>query len=89
MARLVFTENLKRHIDCPPMEVKALTLEDALQALVQNNPKLANYVLDEQGNVRKHILISINNEFVKERSDFSREIDNDTEIYIFQALSGG
>jgi len=71
------------------MQIEAKTLAEALQSLSLANSKLANYILDEQGNVRKHILISVDNELIHNRKKLEQPLNPDSEIYILQALSGG
>jgi hypothetical protein len=47
MARLSFTGNLMRHVDCPSLE-----LADAFARA----PQLRGCVLDDQGALRKHVV---------------------------------
>lgn len=89
MPKVTFTENLKRHLECPPQEVSATTLSQALDAVFQDNPQLSSYIVDDQGRLRKHILISIDNELVKDRVHLSDPVKDSSEIYVLQALSGG
>lgn len=89
MPIVAFTGNLKRHIDCPPAQVDGETLTDVLQALFSNNQTLKSYVLDDQNRLRKHMNIAIDGEMICDRLDLSDKVRTDSEIFIFQALSGG
>lgn len=89
MPRVIFTENLKRHIDCPPADVEGQTVHDALHAVFALNPKLAHYVVDDQGRLREHMLIAVDGELVSDRLRLSDPVKPDSEIHVIQALSGG
>lgn len=89
MPTVTFTENLKRHLDCAPQNVPGETLSQALEAVFRDNPQLASYIVDDQGRVRKHILISIDNQLIKDRIHLSDPVLSESEIYVLQALSGG
>lgn len=89
MSRVSFTENLKRHVDCPPQDVTADTVRGALDAVFAENPALQSYILDDQGRLRKHVTVFVNNETVADRAGLSDPIAPDDEVFVFQALSGG
>ena len=89
MARVVFTENLQRHVECPPREVEGATVRQALDRVFEDNQRARSYVLDEQGVVRKHVAIFVDGAAVRDRRGLSDAVGPDTEIYVMQALSGG
>ena len=89
MATINFTNNLKRHLDCSSQNIPGETLKEVLTSLFSNNQKLAGYIVDDQDKLRKHVLISIDNEIISDSIHFSDALKPDSEIYIFQALSGG
>ena len=89
MPRVTFTENLKRHIDCPSKEVHASTVKEALEIVFSENVALRGYVLDDQGRLRQHVLIAVDGEFILDRLMLSDVVNENSEIYIAQALSGG
>lgn len=89
MARIVFTPNLQRHVDCPPSSAPAATVREALDHVFVGNPQLRSYVIDEQGRLRKHINVYINDRTVSDRIALSDTVEADDEIYVFQALTGG
>ena len=53
MPLVVFTSNLKRHIECPAETVEGTTVREVLDKVFGNNKKLATYVLDDQGRLRQ------------------------------------
>ena len=89
MPRVVFTQNIQRHVACPPREVRGGTLRTALDAVFTSNPAARGYVLDDQGALRKHIAVFIAGELVRDREALSDTVSDEAEIYVMQALSGG
>jgi len=47
------------------------------------------YVLDEQGHVRKHVAIYVDGRRIADRERLSDAVGSGSEIYVLQALSGG
>lgn len=89
MARVVFTSHLLRHLSCPASDVPAGTLGDALQAVFAANPQVRDYVLDEQGELRKHVVVFIDGRRLRDRQRLSDPVGEASEIYVLQALTGG
>lgn len=89
MPRVSFTPNLARHVHCPPVEVAGLTLREALDAAFASNPNARDYVLDEQGAVRRHMVVFVDGEMAKDREKLSDAVRAGSEIFVMQALSGG
>lgn len=89
MVRVWFTPNLQRHVACPPRDVPARTVREALDAVFEGNPRARGYVLDDRGAVRHHMTIFVNGAPVADRVRLSDPVPDDAEITIFQALSGG
>src|SRR4029078_10901633 len=52
MVRVTFTPTLQRHIACPPVEVKAATVREALESAFAGNARARAYVLDDQSALR-------------------------------------
>ena len=89
MPRVVFTPNLRRHIDCPPVDVAGATVGEVLASAFTGNPRLKSYILDEQGAVRKHVAIFISGELIRDREKLSDPVPAAAEVFVMQALSGG
>ncbi len=89
MPRVVFTQNLRRHIDCPECEVAGGTVREALEAAFADNPLLRGYVLDDQGALRRHMGIIVDGEALKDRNRLSDPVSSHGTIHVLQALSGG
>jgi molybdopterin converting factor small subunit len=89
MPRVVFTPNLRRHVECPETAVAGSTVGEALAAVFAENPRLGAYVLDEQGRPRQHVMVYLNGRPIDDRLQLSDGVSEDDEIYVMQALSGG
>jgi molybdopterin converting factor small subunit len=89
MARVHFTANLQRHVPCPPAEVAGETVRAVLDAVFAANPRARGYVLDDQGAVRKHMVIFVNGEQIRDPVGLSDPVPRGGDVYVMQALSGG
>ena len=89
MPRVEFTANLQRHVACPPVEVPGETVRDVLDAAFAGNERARGYVLDEQGALRRHMIVFINGEMIRDRERLSDAVPEGGEVYVMQALSGG
>lgn len=90
MAHVKFTPNLQRFFpDLRACEVDAATVADIIPAVDQRWRGLADYIIDEQGALRKHVNIFIGDELIRDKRRLSDAVSADTRVYIMQALSGG
>jgi sulfur carrier protein ThiS len=84
-----FTANLRRHVDCPTAEVVGATVAECFAAYFASHPAVRSYVLDEQGNVRRHVAVFLDGEQIRDPSHQSDPVTASGEITVMQALSGG
>jgi molybdopterin synthase sulfur carrier subunit len=89
MARVSFTPALQRFLAAPPVEVAGGTLREALAAVFARRPELRGYVLDDQGALRRHVVVYVNGAPARDRTGLADAIGPTDEIYVLQALSGG
>jgi sulfur-carrier protein len=89
MPRVVFAPSLRRHVDAPPREVDGSTVCEVLAAAFALQPRLAGYVLDEQGSLRKHVIVFVNGQRITDRDRLSDALVPADEVQVFQALTGG
>ena len=90
MAQVKFTPNLKRFFpDLCECEVDAATVADIVAAVDQRWRGLGDYIIDEQGALRKHVNIFVGDELLRDKLALSDRVHPDTRIFIVQALSGG
>ncbi|MDW3209555.1 MAG: MoaD/ThiS family protein [Reichenbachiella sp.] len=90
MPTIKFTANLKRfYPELSEIELESLDLNEILDELESRFKGLKDYVVDEQGQLRKHVNIFIGDELIQDRIKLSDAVKPTDEIYIMQALSGG
>jgi sulfur-carrier protein len=89
MAKVTFTANLMRHVDCPSVDARGLTVREVLAAVFAENPRLKGYVVDEQFALRRHMGIIVDGEIVLDRKRLSDPVESNSEVFVLQALSGG
>lgn len=90
MPKIHFTHHLRRFFDgLQDVDVRASTVADALSALEERFPGLRGYLVDEHGNLRRHVNVFVNDRQVTDRNQLSDAVDERTELFIMQALSGG
>jgi molybdopterin converting factor small subunit len=89
LPQVVFTANLQRHLLCPVKQVSGNSVIAALEAVFADIPKLRSYILDDQGQLRKHVVIFIDGQMIIDRAGLSDTVEAASEIYVMQALSGG
>ena len=89
MAKVHFTSNLRRHVDCPSMAADGSSVRAVLDVVFAANPRLETYVLDDQRALRKHMRILVNGLAISDRDKQSDAVSPDAEVWVMQALSGG
>ncbi len=89
MPRVVFPQNLQRHVACPACDVAGRTVREALDAAFAANPRARGYVLDDHGELRPHMTVFVDGEAVRDRTGLSDPVAERGEVYVMQALSGG
>ena len=89
MARVIFTQNIQRHVACPPCEVPGQTVREVLEAVFADNERARGYILDDHGAVRTHMAIFIDGQPIRDRATLTDPVPRHAEVYVMQALSGG
>jgi len=89
MPRVVFTQNLQRHVACPETTAAGRTVREVLDAVFAANPRARSYVLDDQGELRHHMTIFVDGVLIHDRLALSDPVSDGGEVYVMQALSGG
>jgi hypothetical protein len=64
-------------------------LRAVLDEYFRENEKARGYVLDEQGRIRRHMVVFIDGELVQDRDGLSDRVEPESVIDVIQALSGG
>lgn len=90
MPTVKFTSNLKRfYPDLAPLDVQGKTVAEILEEIEARYSGLKDYIVDENGTLRKHVNIFIGNDMVQDRQSLKDELTERDQVYVMQALSGG
>ncbi|MDE3214421.1 MAG: MoaD/ThiS family protein [Bacteroidota bacterium] len=90
MVKIKFTYALKRFFpDLREIPAKGTTLRELFDEMEASYPKVRSYLMDEQGNLRKHVNVFIDGKMIEDRAGLSDPFTTHSEVYIMQALSGG
>jgi sulfur-carrier protein len=89
MAKVVFTANIQRHVQCPEAEASGHTVREVLDNAFADNPQARGYVLDDQAALRRHMTVFVDGKIIRDRKRLSDTVSPTSTIYVFQALSGG
>ncbi|MGJ3260404.1 MAG: MoaD/ThiS family protein [Rhodospirillales bacterium] len=89
MPTVFFTNQLARFIDAPTASVSGTTLAEALENVFRDHPQLRGYILDDQGAIRRHVAVFVDGGQARDRDRLSDPVGEESEIHVFQALSGG
>ena len=89
MPEVTFTSALERHLAAPPARVGGATVRAALEEVFRENPRLRGYLLDDQGRLRRHVMVFVDGEPVRDRDGLSDGVGPATRLVVMQALSGG
>lgn len=89
MPTLILAPAIQRHVASPPLFLAAATVRAALDAAFLIQPRLRDYILEDQGELRKHVLIFVDGQQLRDRDRQTDTVSDYSEIYVVQALSGG
>lgn len=90
MPKVQFTKALHRFFkDLTEIEIDAITIKDAVAEVEKKFPGIGDYILENNGSLRKHVNIFIGEDLIKDKEKLSDTIKQTDTIYIMQALSGG
>lgn len=64
-------------------------VSEVIQGIEDRYPGIRSYILDDQGQVRKHVNIFVDGKMINDREQLSDSLAANSEVYIMQALSGG
>ena len=89
VARIVFTQQLRRFTEAPEEVTDATSLRAALEVAFAGTPNLRGYVLDDQDHLRKHVIVFIDGRRVRDYVRLDDALTADSQVHVLQALTGG
>ena len=89
MAQVHFTSWLRELVPDGPLAADGTTVGAALDAVFAERPQVRGYVLDERGQLRKHVCVFADGMRLANPSALSHPIRPEATLYVMQALSGG
>ncbi len=91
MAKVKFTRHLIRFFPTlqDNQQTAGKTVAEVLATLNDQYPGISSYIVNENGQLRKHVNIFVNGELIRDRDALTDAVADDEVIYFFQALSGG
>ena len=90
MPQVKFTSALQRFFpSLQNMETDGQTVLEVVESINHQFPGLKDYLLEEDGSLRKHVNIFLKEELIRDRNHLSDPVKPTDEVLIFQALSGG
>ena len=85
-----FTSALQRFFpDLDSFDLEQRDLKEILSAIEAKWPGIKDYLVDEQGRLRKHVNVFVDGQLIEDRDQLSDPVGAQSEVYFFQALSGG
>ncbi|VUD56367.1 hypothetical protein TDB9533_02022 [Thalassocella blandensis] len=89
MPQIVCTNRLEGIGPCSPEAFEGDDLGSVLASASNKYPRLSSYLIDDQGNIRKHVAIFINGQMQDRHTVLQKHLNQEDEIHLLQALSGG
>ena len=71
------------------MTVPGDSLAEVVRSLDERCPGLAAYLVDDRGELRRHVNIFVNEEILEDRKGLSDRVTGTDRVFVMQALSGG
>ena len=76
-------------IDLPLAPGTRIRAAEVIAAIAREHPGIRDRVLDEQGELRRHVNVFVDGENVRSMGGLNAEVDAKSEMWIHPALSGG
>jgi molybdopterin synthase sulfur carrier subunit len=90
MPKVVIAQHLSNQFAVPSeCEAAGSTLAEVVEDLDRQYPGIRRYLLDDQGALRQHVNLFIDNDWASDRRGLSDSVKPSSTIYVMQALSGG
>jgi molybdopterin converting factor small subunit len=76
-------------IELPLAAETRITAAEVIEALAREHPGIRDRVLDEQGELRRHVNLFIDGENARFMGGLAARVGSDSDMWIHPALSGG
>ena len=81
---------LRVHVEAPESAVvEGATVGEAMGELARRHPQVRRFVLDDQGRVRRHVNVYVNDAMIRDRERLSDAVADGDRVHILAAVSGG
>ena len=85
-----FSAHLKRFVELPDVyRTSGETIRDVVDALESDFPGVSGYLLHENGKLRQHVNLFLDDKMITDRTGLSDSLESTKTIFVMQALSGG
>ncbi|MDG1104842.1 MAG: MoaD/ThiS family protein [Cyclobacteriaceae bacterium] len=90
MVKVKFTSALKQFFpDLSTQELEGASIKELITSIESIYPGMQDYLLEEDGSLRRHVNIFVRDEMMVDRHRLSDTLIDGDDVLIFQALSGG
>lgn len=89
MPALIFTSHLDGVAPQGELEFEGDSVGAVLESAFAAHDGLRHYILDDQGRLRKHVIIFADSRKLNPGTALQQPVTAQSEIYVLQALSGG
>ena len=90
MLQVRFPSQLLHHFNVPRQcDAEGETVADVLRSLEDRFPGLTGYLLHENGSLRQHVNLFLDQRLIQDREKLSDSVHGVSELFVMQALSGG
>ena len=90
MVKVKFTSALKQFFpDLSTQELEGASIKELITSIESIYPGMQDYLLEEDGSLRRHVNIFVRDEMMVDRHSLSDTLIDGDDVLIFQALSGG
>lgn len=90
MVQVNFTSHLETFFPTlKPQNLMADNLKELMEKLNQLYPGLISYLLEDNGDIRKHLNVFLDGVLIENKSNLDISLKEVSEVFILQALSGG
>ena len=71
------------------IQVPGETVAQALDALMAQHPTIKPHILDNQGNIRRHVNLFVNKENIRTLDGVNTKVNEADKIILMPSISGG